>query len=52
VYCPGIGIPTPIDSSEGKKFAELAHKLLDKQPGLYNQAIMDFGAVICKTAPL
>jgi A/G-specific adenine glycosylase len=49
-----FGISTPIDSTEGKKqFTELANKLLDtKQPGSYNQAIMDFGAVICKPAPL
>jgi A/G-specific adenine glycosylase len=49
-----FGINTPIDSSEGKnKFTELADKLIDKeQPGLYNQAIMDFGAVICKPAPV
>jgi A/G-specific adenine glycosylase len=49
-----FGISTPIDSTEGKKkFTEMANKLLDKkQPGLYNQAIMDFGAVICKPAPL
>ena len=48
-----FGISTPIDSTEGKKkFTELANKLLDKkQPGFYNQAIMDFGAVICKPAP-
>ncbi|HEY6437315.1 MAG TPA: NUDIX domain-containing protein, partial [Ignavibacteriaceae bacterium] len=48
------GIYTPVDSTEGKKrFTELANKLLDKkQPGLYNQAIMDFGAVICKPAPV
>lgn len=41
---------TAIDSTAGKKiFTELAAALLDKkQPGLYNQAIMDFGAVICK----
>lgn len=47
------GIYTPIDSTEGKKkFTELADKLLDKkQAGLYNQSIMDFGAVICKPAP-
>ena len=49
-----FGIYTPIDSTEGKKkFTELANQLLDKkQPGLYNQAIMDFGAVICKPVPL
>ncbi len=47
-----FGIDTPIDSTEGKNFfAVLANELLDaKQPGLYNQAIMDFGAVICKPA--
>jgi A/G-specific adenine glycosylase len=45
-----FGIHIPIDSTEGKKkFSELAASLLDKQnPGLYNQAIMDFGATICK----
>ena len=47
-----FGIDKPIDSTEGKKlFTLLADELLDKkQPGLYNQAIMDFGAVICKPA--
>lgn len=47
-----FGIATPIDSTEGKKyFTQLADELLDKkQPGLYNQAIMDFGAIICKPA--
>lgn len=41
---------TPIDSTEGKQlFTTLANELLDKkQPGIYNQALMDFGAVICK----
>ncbi len=45
-----FGIATPIDSSNGKKiFTNLASKLLDKKrPDLYNQAIMDLGAVICK----
>jgi len=45
-----FGISTPIDSSTGKKtFTALADELLDKkQPGIYNQAIMDLGAVICK----
>lgn len=47
-----FGIDKPIDSTEGKKyFAALADELLDKkQPGIYNQAIMDFGAVVCKPA--
>lgn len=45
-----FGINTPIDTTGGKKlYAELAQSLLDtEQPGLYNQAIMDFGATICK----
>ncbi len=45
-----FGIDTPIDSSTGKNlFTALAEALLDKKlPGIYNQAIMDFGAVICK----
>ncbi len=45
-----FGIHTPIDTMEGKNiFSALAHELMDKkQPGLYNQAIMDFGAVSCK----
>ncbi len=50
-----FGIDQPIDSTAGKKyFTALAEELLDKkEPGLYNQAIMDFGAVICKPlAPL
>ncbi|MCD7898642.1 MAG: A/G-specific adenine glycosylase [Bacteroides sp.] len=44
-----LGIDTPIDSTKGKKtFAALAQELLDKkQPALYNQAIMDFGAIQC-----
>jgi A/G-specific DNA-adenine glycosylase (EC 3.2.2.-) len=44
-----LGIQTPIDSSEGKKmFASLANELLDKsKPAIYNQAIMDFGALQC-----
>lgn len=47
-----LGIDTPIDSTEGKKlFASLADELMDKkQPGLYNQAIMDFGAMQCTPA--
>ena len=44
-----LGIDTPIDSTEGKKmFAAAARGLLDgKRPALYNQAIMDFGALQC-----
>ncbi|MEO6233489.1 MAG: A/G-specific adenine glycosylase [Ferruginibacter sp.] len=45
-----FAIATPTDSTEGKKFfTKLANELIDKKlPGIYNQAIMDFGAVICK----
>ncbi len=44
-----LGIETPIDSSLGKKeFQAVAQELLDKsRPALYNQAIMDFGAIQC-----
>ncbi len=47
-----MGIDTPIDSTEGKKlFAALAAELLDvHRPALYNQAIMDFGALQCTPA--
>ncbi|WP_159637011.1 A/G-specific adenine glycosylase [Sphingobacterium composti Ten et al. 2007 non Yoo et al. 2007] len=45
-----FGIDTPINSSVGKKqFQALANEVVsDTQPGLFNQAIMDFGATICK----
>jgi A/G-specific adenine glycosylase len=45
-----FGIDVPVDSTTGKKlFTTLAQALLHKkQPGMYNQAIMDFGAVVCK----
>ncbi len=44
-----LGIDTPIDGTEGKKlFAALAEEMLDKsRPAVYNQAIMDFGAIQC-----
>ena len=44
-----FGMYEPVDSPSGKKkFNLLANELLDKQyPGLYNQAIMDFGADVC-----
>lgn len=47
-----FAIATPIDSTAGKyEFAELAQQVLSKEePGIYNQAIMDFGATICKPA--
>jgi A/G-specific adenine glycosylase len=45
-----FGIRTPIDSTGGKLlFAQLAQQLLPPtQAASYNQAIMDFGATICK----
>ena len=44
-----FGIKTPIDTTIGKKqFADLAHELLSKDnPGLHNQAIIEFGALQC-----
>lgn len=44
-----FGIKTPIDSSEGKKeFTRLAQKLIDKKdPGTFNQGVMEFGALQC-----
>lgn len=44
-----FGIKTPIDTTTGKKeFAAVANELLDvSAPALYNQAIMDFGAMVC-----
>lgn len=45
-----FGIDTPTDTTAGKKlFTQLAQEVLAKdQPAAYNQAIMDFGAVVCK----
>lgn len=45
-----FGIDTETDSTSGKKqFQELAQALLDEQqPAAFNQAIMDFGASVCK----
>ncbi len=44
-----FGVETPIDSGAGRsEFAALAAALLDRRrPGLYNQALMDFGALQC-----
>ena len=44
-----LGVSTPIDSTQGKhEFAALADALLDRShPGEHNQAIMDFGALVC-----
>jgi A/G-specific adenine glycosylase len=45
-----FGLDEPIDSTVGKHlFTALAEKVLaKKEAGLYNQAIMDFGATLCK----
>lgn len=45
-----FGCETPVDSQEGKRFfSRLAQELLDKSsPAEYNQAVMDFGATVCK----
>ncbi|MEP6595364.1 MAG: A/G-specific adenine glycosylase [Ginsengibacter sp.] len=45
-----FGIAVPIDNNDGKKiYSIVADQLLDKKnPANYNQAIMDFGATICK----
>lgn len=47
-----FGKDIPVNTTEGKKFySSLSQILLDKKsPGLYNQAIMDFGATVCKPA--
>jgi A/G-specific adenine glycosylase len=44
-----FAIQTPIDSTMGKReFSNLANELLDRQnPGLFNEALMDFGALQC-----
>lgn len=49
-----FGIDKPVYTTEGKHFFSLlANDCLDKdQPGEYNQSIMDFGASVCKPAPL
>jgi len=45
-----FGISEPINSTTGKKtFQALANDLLNQQhPGLHNQAMMEFGAMLCK----
>lgn len=47
-----FGIAEPIDTTAGKRlFADLARQLLDTgHPGVYNQALMDFGALQCVPA--
>ncbi len=45
-----FGINTPINSPKGiKEFKKLAQLMLDiERPDTHNQAIMEFGAVVCK----
>jgi A/G-specific adenine glycosylase len=45
-----FGISTEINSPAGKKeFTALANRLIDKKtPALFNQAVMEFGALFCK----
>lgn len=45
-----FGIATAIDSSSGQKeFKAMAQALIDpKRPGTFNQALMEFGARLCK----
>jgi A/G-specific adenine glycosylase len=45
-----FGIDEPINSTKGKKlFQQMANDLLDtSEPGLHNQAMMEFGAMLCK----
>jgi A/G-specific adenine glycosylase len=45
-----LGINTPINSTEGiKEFKTKAQKLIDiSNPSVYNQAIMEFGALHCR----
>lgn len=45
-----FGVDDPVDAAKGKQiFQQLAEECLDERnPAAYNQAIMDFGAVVCK----
>jgi len=45
-----FGINNPVDETAGKiLFGKLAQELIDlNEPAKYNQAIMDFGATVCK----
>ena len=45
-----FGISTPINSTKGnKEFKKLAQILIDtKDSGTHNQAVMEFGALVCK----
>lgn len=45
-----FGIRLPFDTQEGRKvFGDLANEILDRNdPGSHNQALMEFGALLCK----
>ena len=49
IFSRYYGIFTPIDTTQGKKeLNAIAQEMVDKlQPDIYNQAIMDFGALMC-----
>lgn len=49
VFSRLFAIEEPVDTAVGKKIiTKLAQKYLDKEdPAIYNQAIMDFGALVC-----
>ena len=43
-----LAIDVPMDTAEGKKqFAVAAESLLPEEAGVYNQAIMELGALVC-----
>lgn len=50
VFSRYYGVHTPIDTKEGQQiFNKIASdNLAKKKAGLYNQALMDFGATVCK----
>jgi A/G-specific adenine glycosylase len=47
-----FGVNSPINSAKGKKLVqELAQELMDiRQPDIFNQALIELGALICKPA--
>lgn len=47
-----FGVDTPVNTSEGiRAFSDLAQSLMvERRPGDYNQALMEFGAVQCTPA--
>lgn len=52
VYSRLFGITTPIDSTSGRKeMYELAKDMMPRSaPGIYNQAVMELGALVCLPA--